>query len=187
MIKKVNKGFRIDPRHPAAVVAVIAFSCCIPSQILGYREGLNNPYVTVTLVILPVLSASLMIAVILLFGRNALWLSVLPVCIGVLAFAFKLSIDPHGTGSLHHFSAVVLYIMIIVLWTLTVLYIIRTKWVLVMLFLIPFIKHVFVDVVPVLMHKTAPLSFSSWMKEFSMLFFMLALFFCALSFEDSNY
>ena len=186
MIKKVNKGFRIDPRHPAAVAAVIAFSCCIPSQILGYAESLNDPYVTVTLVVLPVLSASLMIAVILLFGRNALWLSVLPVCIGVLAFAFKLSIDPHGTGSLHHFSAVVLYIMIIVLWTLTVLYIIRTKWILVILFLVPFIKHVFVNVIPVLMHKTAPLSFSSWMKEFSMLFFMLALFFCALSFEDSN-
>ena len=186
MMKKEKKGFRIDPVSPAAVAAVIAFSCCIPSQILGYCESLNDPFVTVTLVVLPVLSASLMIAVILLFGRNALWLSVLPVCIGVLAFAFKLSIDPHGTGSLHHFSAVVLYIMIIVLWTLTVLYIIRTKWILVILFLVPFIKHVFVNVIPVLMHKTAPLSFSSWMKEFSMLFFMLALFFCALSFEDSN-
>ena len=185
-MKNQKKGFRIDPVRPSAVAAMLAFACCIPAQILGYAGCLKDLFVVLTLVFLPVLSASLMIAVILLFGRNALWLSVFPVSIGVLGFAFKLAIDPHNTGLFHHVSATVLYILIIVLWALTVLYVIRTKWILVILFLVPFMKHIFVNVIPVLVHAEPPLSVSAWMKELSMLFFMLALFLCALSFEDSN-
>ena len=185
-MKSETNGFRIEPGRPSAVAARLAFACCIPAQIMGYADSLNDPLVAVTLILLPVLSASLMIAVILLFGRNALWLSVFPICIGILGFAYKLAIDPHGTSFLHHVSATILYLLIIVLWALTVLYVIRTKWILVILFLAPFLKHVFVNVIPTLMHDAEPMSACSWFKEISMLFFMLALFFCAMSFDDSQ-
>ena len=155
-------------------------------QILGYADQLDRPVVAAALVFLPVLSALLMILAILKCGRRALWLSVFPICIGVLGFAFKLVLDPRGTGLLHHISAAVLYLLFIVLWLLTVLYVIKTKWVLAILFLLPLLKHLFINDLPVLLGTVPAVSLSTWLKEFSMLSFMLALFFCALSFEKAN-
>lgn len=185
-MKKEKQGFRIDARRPTAIAGMLAFAFCIPLQIIGYMDRLNDPVIAGTLVLLPVLSAAMMIAVILAFGQTALWLSIFPVCIGVLGFAFKLRIDPRGLSLLHHISAIVLYAMIIALWALTVLYIIKTKWILTILFSIPFFKHIFLDDIPVLRGKTSSVPVLTWVKEFSMLLFMLALFFCAISFEDSK-
>ena len=106
--------------------------------------------------------------------------------IGVLGFAFKLVLDPRGETLLHHVSAAVLYLAIVALWALTVLFIIQTKWVLAGLFLLPFLKHVFVNDLPVLLGRAAPVPASVWFKEISILAFLLALFFCALSFEKAE-
>ena len=70
---------------------------------------------------------------------------------------------------------------IFVLWMLTVFYVIKTKWVLVLLFPIPFFKHIILDDMPVLLGTAAPLGASDWLKELCMLSFMLALFFFAVS------
>ena len=182
-MKKEKQEFRILAGRPTAISSMIAFMLCIPTQTLGYAERASEPIIAMTLIVLPVLSAALMIVTIIVFGRNHLRLSIIPVCIGVLGFLFKLMIDPHETGLLHHVFAAVLYVLIIVLWALTVFYIIRTKWILTVFFLIPFFKHIFLNDIPVLLGTESPLPFSGWMKEFSMLFFMLALSLCAVSFE----
>ena len=179
------RGFRLSPRRPAAVLSMLAFALCIPLQILGYAEQLRHPLIAVTLVFLPVLRALLMIIMILHFGRDRLWLSIFPVFIGVLGFAFKLVLDPRGESFLHHASAALLYLGIVALWALTVLYLIRTKWVLAVLFLLPFLKHILVNDLPVLLGAAAPVSASTWLKEGCILSFLLALFFCALSFEKT--
>ena len=182
-MKKEKQGFRIRAGYPASIVSMLAFAFCIPMQIMGYADRLGDPTVSVTLVFLSVLSALLMIAVIMKIGQNALWVSIFPVSIGVLGFAFKLMIDPRGTSLAHHAFAGVLYLAIVVLWALTVSYVIKTKWVLTILFLIPFFKHIFVDDLPVLLGAAAPIPVTMWLKEASMLSFMLALSFCAMSFE----
>lgn len=183
-MKKEKQGFQIHPGRPTAVISMLAFALCIPLQIMGYADRLKDPIVAMGVVFPTVFSAFLMIAVILRYGRKALWLSVFAVFIGVLGFVVKLLIDPRGTSPLHHASAVALYIAIVALWALTALYVIRTKWVLVILFLIPLFKHIFLDDIPVLLGRAASLSVSSWMKEFCMLSFMLAMSFFALSFEN---
>lgn len=182
-MKMEKQGFRIRPGHPAAIAGMIAFALSIPMQILGYSDNLKNPVVAAGLVFLPVLSAFLMIVMLLKFGQHALRLSVFPVFIGVLGFALKLVLDPRRVSLLHHLFASLLYLAIITFWALTVLYVIRTKWVLVILFAIPFLKHIFMDDLPVLLGTAAPVPASTWLKEFSMLFFMLALFFSTLAFE----
>ena len=184
-MKKEKRGFRIDAGHPAAIVSMLAFAICVPSQILGYANMLHDSTVAAALVFLPVLSAVLMIVTALKFGQNALWLSVFPVFIGVLGFVFKLMIDPREDGLLHHASAIALYIGIVGLWALTVFYVIKTKWVLTILFHIPFFKHLTVNDLPVLLGAAAPVSASTWLKEISMLSFMLALSFFAFSFEKT--
>ena len=180
-------GFRIIARHPAAIISMAAFALCIPTQILGYAHRLNEPLIAVPVVFLTVLSAVLMIVMTLKFGQKALWVSIFPVVIGVLGFAFKLFIDPREGSLLHHISAAVLYAAIIVIWSLTVLYIIRTKWLLVILFLVPFLKHVMLNDLPVLLGTADPVSVSTWMKELCMLFFMLAMTFSAMSFEKASH
>ncbi len=182
-MQKDKQGFRIRAERPAAIVGMLAFALCIPAQILGYADSLHDPTVAAALVFLPVLSAFLMIVVLLRFGRSALWLSIFPVFLGVLGFAFKLMLDPRGEGLLHHGAAALLYLAIVALWALTVLYVIKTKWVLAILFLFPFFKHIFVNDLPVLLGAVPPVPASVWLKECSMLCFMLALFFYALSME----
>ena len=185
-MEKEQQGFRIDAGRPAAVASTLAFAFTIPMQILGYAEQLKEPAVAAGVVFLPVLSALLMILTIRRFGRTALWISIFGVTVGVLGFVFKLMLDPRETGLLHHAAAVVLYVAIVALWTLTVLYVIKTKWVLVILFLLPFCKHVFVNDLPVLLGAAAPVPVSTWLKELSMLSFMLALTFFALAFEKAR-
>ena len=183
---KEKRGFRIGAERPAAIVSLPAFAFCIPMQILGCAECLREPLTAAALVGLPVLSAVLMIAVILKIGRKSLRFSALAVFIGVLGFACKLAVDPRGENLLHHFSAGVLYVGIVVLWALTVFYVVKTKWVLTILFAIPFLKHIPADDVPVLLGAAAQIPASMWFKELSMLSFMLALSFCALSFEETG-
>ena len=185
-MKTEKQSFRIIARHPAAIISMAAFALCIPTQILGYAHRLDEPLIAVPVVLLTVLSAVLMIVMTLKFGQKALWVSIFPVIIGVLGFAFKLFIDPRETSLLHHIFAAVLYAAIIAIWSLTVLYIIRTKWLLVILFLIPFLKHVIMNDLPVLLRKADPVSGSTWMKELCMLFFMLAMMFSAMSFEKAS-
>ena len=181
-----KQGFYIDAGSPSAIASMLAFACSIPLQIMGYADRINEPRTTVLLVLLPALSNLLMIVVILKFGRSALWLSVFPVFMGVLYFAYKLGVDPRGTSLPHHIAAAVLYLMIIVLWALTVLYVIKTKWILTILFMIPFIKHICMNDIPVLLGMADPVPASMWQKELSMLFMMLALSLCALSFETDK-
>ena len=49
--------------------------------------------------------------------------------------------------------------------------------------MIPFAKHICLNDIPVLLGIADPVPASIWLKEFSMLFMMLALSLCALSFE----
>ena len=185
-MKKEIRGFRVDYRQPTAIASMLAMAVSIPLQIMGYADRLNEPIIAGALVLLPVLSAAGMIVILRFFGRTALWLTVFPVCLGVISFVVKLLIDPRGTSLLHHVSAVVLYIMIVILWALTVFYVIRTKWILAVLFILPFLKHLFVNDIPILIGKAASVPADTWLKEFSILSFLLALFFCTVSFDDSH-
>lgn len=79
------------------------------------------------------------------------------------------------------------FLMIVVLWALTVSYVIKTKWVLTILFILPFLKHVCMNDIPVLLGMAEPVSATMWMKEISMLCMMLALSLCAYSFEIDEF
>ena len=185
-MNKEKKRFWIDCKRPTAIASMIALALSIPLLVMGYADRLKEPLVAIMLVLLPALSALLMIIVILKFGRNALWLSTIPVFLGVLGFFCKLIVDSLGTTLLHHIAAAALYIAVVILWALTVFYIIKTKWVLVILFLIPFVKHICMNDLPILLGSAPPVSLSIWLKEFSMLLLMLGLSLCAASFEDPN-
>lgn len=127
---------------------------------------------------LPVFSALLMIALVWLFGKRALWLSFLPVLLGAVFFIVK---SLGFESLLHTILCIVLYAAVIVLYFCTVFGILRTRWVLVALFGLPFLYHVFVEDLPALRDTANPVSFAVGMQEMSVLCIMLGLFFLALS------
>ncbi len=178
-MKKIDSRFYVDYKRPLAILSMIAFALAVPFRIVGYADKLTEPMYGITQVLLPVLCSVLMIAVIIRKGKDAFWLSVIPVALGVLSFMFKLFIDPREVSFWHHAAAILLYLAVIVLWLLTVLYIIKTKWVLVVLFILPFIKHVFMDDLPIFLGKAPMISADMWYKELSMLLTMVALSLCA--------
>ena len=182
-MKKNKPTFSVDYRSPAAIISMIAFALAVPFRLIGYADKLTDPLYSITQVLLPVLCSVLMIAVIIKKGKDAFRLSVIPVALGVLSFMFKLFIDPRSVSFLHHFAAIVLYLAVIVLWLLTVLYIIKTKWVLVILFILPFFKHLLMDDLPIFLGKAPMISADMWFKELSMLLTMVALSLCALAFQ----
>ena len=185
-MEKNHPRFYVDYKRPAAVISMVAFALAVPFRLIGYADKLTEPIYSITQVLLPVLCSVLMIAFIIKKGKDAFWLSVIPVALGVISFMFKLFIDPRSVSFLHHFAAIVLYLAVIVLWLLTVLYIIKTKWVLVVLFILPFFKHVLMDDLPIFLGKSPMISADMWFKELSMLLTMVALSLCALAFQKSE-
>ena len=185
-MKKNHPVFFVDYKRPAAILSMIAFALAVPFRLLGYADKLTEPMYGVTQVLLPVLCSILMIAVIIKKGKDAFWLSVIPVALGVISFMFKLFIDPRSVSFLHHAAAIVLYLAVIVLWFLTVQYIIKTKWVLVILFILPFIKHLLMDDLPIFLGKAPMIPADMWFKEISMLLTMVALSLCAAAFQTKK-
>ena len=185
-MRKTDKRFYVDYKRPAAIISMVAFALAVPFRLIGYADKISEPIYGITQVLLPVLCSVLMIVVMIKKGKDALWLSVIPVALGVISFMVKLFIDPRSVSFLHHASAVVLYLAVIVLWLLTVLYVIKTKWVLVILFILPFFKHILMDDLPIFLGKAPMISSDMWFKELSMLLTMVALSLCAASFERSE-
>ncbi|MCR5782427.1 MAG: hypothetical protein K6G90_06770 [Clostridia bacterium] len=185
-MKKNHPVLCIDWKSPAAIISMIAFALAVPFRLIGYADKITDPMYGITQVLLPVLCSVLMIVFLIKKGKDALWLTVIPVFLGVLSFMFKLFIDPRSVSFLHHAAAVVLYLAVIALWLLTVIYVIKTKWVLVILFILPFIKHVFMDDMPIFLGKAPMIPADMWFKELSMLLTMVALSLCALSFRKSD-
>ena len=181
-MEKQKTRFCLDYKHPAAVLSMVAFALAVPFRLLGYADKITEPIYGITQVLLPVLCSVLMIVVMIKKGKNALWLSVIPVGLGVLSFMFKLFIDPREVSFLHHAAAILLYSAVIVLWLLTVIYVIKTKWVLVILFILPFLKHTLTDDLPIFLGKAPMISADMWYKELSMLLTMVALSLCAAAF-----
>ena len=182
-MKKNDLRFYVDYKNPAAILSMIAFALAVPLRLLGYADKMSEPIYSITQVLLPVLCSVLMIAVIIFKGKDAFWLSVIPVALGVISFMVKLFIDPRKVSFLHHAAAILLYLAVIVLWLLTVLYVIKTKWVLVILFILPFFKHLLMDDLPIFLGKAPMISADMWFKEGSMLLTMVALSLCAAAFQ----
>ena len=185
-MNKNHPAFFVDYKRPAAIASMIAFALAVPFRLLGYADKITEPLYGVSQVLLPVLCSVLMIAVMIKKGRDAFRLSVIPVALGVISFMVKLFIDPRSVSFLHHAAAIVLYLAVIVLWYLTVRYVIRTKWVLVILFILPFFKHILMDDLPIFLGKAPMIPADMWFKEISMLLTMVVLSLCAAAFQKKQ-
>lgn len=162
---------------------VILMSLSAVFRVIGCWGMWNDRSYAITQIALPVISALLLAVCVWLLGKHALWLSFIPVTLGAVFFIVKaMNFD----SQLHMILCVLLYIAVIALYGCTVFGIIRTKWILVLLFGIPFLYHIFVEDLPALRDTANPVSFASGMQEMGVLCIMLGLFFLSVSMKKAE-
>lgn len=125
-----------------------------------------------TQIALPVLCNVLFIVIVLYMGKRLFSLTAIPVLLGAVFFIIKAL----GFGNiLHTVLCILLYLVVAMLYTGTVFGVIRTKWLLVPLFGLPFLYHILVEDRNTLLANEKAMSLAEWLPEISVLCIMLAL------------
>ena len=177
-MKKDKVRFYVERDGFGVEAMVILMALSVVFRLIGCWGLWNNRLYAITQIALPVVSALLFVAVVWLFGKRALWLSFIPVVLGAVFFIIK----AFGFESrIHMVLCILLYIAVIALYFCTVFGIIRTKWILVLLFGLPFLYHIFVEDLAALRNTANPVTFAAGMQEMGVLCIMLGLFFLTLS------
>ena len=165
--------FYLDKTGFFAESAVILLAMAIIFRLIGCIGMWSNRVDAIMLVLLPVLCCLLLILCIVLLGKKGFFLSFIPVLLGVVFFVFK----SLGFESwMHTVLCVILYVVVAVIYTATVIGWIHTKWLLPVLFGLPFIYHVAVEDIPALIKTPESVTFAAGMQEMSVLCIMAALF-----------
>ena len=157
--------------------ALIFMGLSIIFRVIGCLGLLDDRFFLLTQVVLPIASGLLFIVLLAALGKLALWTTFLPVLGGVAFFVIK------ATGyenTVQMLLSLLLYAVAAIVYCGTVFTLIRTKWLLVPIFLLPFGYRVWEDVGR-LRDTVNPVTFSAGMQEMSVLAILLALLFTALA------
>ena len=124
------------------------------------------------------LSCCLLYALLLpLCGRRSLWATAIPVLLGCVFFALK----AQSFSALHRALCLLLYLGVAALYTLTVCGVIPTRKLLLPLFGLPLLYHLFVEDLHTLCTAQPPLTLTEWLPELSVLLIMAALLCASLA------
>ena len=187
---KKKTRFYVDRKGGLVKAAWIFMLMSAVFRILGCWGLWNDSFFATTQIALPLASNLLFILFIVLLGDKALWLTALPVLMGVMFFIIK---SFTFASWIRTVLCIALYLLVAVLYCGTVFGVIHVKWPLIPLFALPFLYHVFIEDVAKLRDKANPLTFADGLQEMSVLCVMLALLMTALamkkkkpSLEDAN-
>lgn len=181
-MKTEKVKFYIERNSFGIQTMVILMALSVIFRVIGCWGLWNDSNYAITQIALPVLSAFLIIVLVWLLGRRALWLSFIPVVLGAVFFIIKsLSFE----NKLYMVISILFCIAVIALYFCTVFGILHTKWILVFLFAVPFIYKVFVEDIAALRNTANPVSFAAGMQEMSALCTLLGLFFLSLSMKKT--
>ncbi len=158
--------------------ALIFMTLAIVFRVIGCWGLWTDRYFLMTQILLPIVSGLLFILLLALLGKHALWTTFLPVLGGVAFFVFKALTFENTTQML---LCLLLYAAVAILYCGTVFTLIRTKWLLVPLFLFPFLYHVAVEDIARLRDTVNPVTFTDGMQEMSVLCIMLSLLFTSFA------
>ena len=162
---------------------VILLSLSAAFRLIGCWGLWNDRTYALLQIVLPILSALLLIACVWFLGRRALWLSFIPVTLGAVFFIIEaISYE----SRILMIISVLFCIAVIAVWFCTVFGILRTRWVAVLLFGIPFLYHVFAVDLAALRDSANPVSFSAGMQEMGTLCVLLGMFFLSLSIHKTE-
>lgn len=155
-------------------------------RLMGYWGFWNNceQSFIITQIALPIACCILFIINVLYMGKRLFSLSFIPVLFGVVFFIIK----SFGFDSiLHTILCIMLYILVAFIYTGTVFGVIRTKWLMLPLFGLPFIYHILVEDRNTILATDNAMTLADWLPEMSVLCVMLALFFITFGMKKRDF
>lgn len=176
--EKKRAKFFVDKGSALIHAAVIFMALSAVFRLAGCWGLWEDEFFAATQIALPLICNMLFILCVLLLGARAFWITSVPVILGVVFFIIKsFTFD----SALHTVLCILLYLLVAVLYTATAFGYIRTKWLLVPLFGLPFIYHVAVEDARALRDAASAVTLSAVLQEISVLCIMLALLLTALA------
>lgn len=164
--------FVIVRYHPAANLAVMLMALSAAVRLLYFTiRGIESMSEAVVHLALPVLAALSFIAALTL-GERYSRVTALSVLLGVIFFILK---SFTFESAWHTGLCILLYLTVLALYTATVFGILPTNRLLIPLFGLPLIYHVFVEDVKLYILADPPVPFVEWLPEISVLLIMASL------------
>ncbi len=177
-MKETRIKFYVERTGFWTEASLIFMALAIVFRVIGCWGLWNDRYFLLSQIVLPIASGLLFILLLALLGKHALWTTFLPVLGGVAFFVLKALTFENTTQML---LCLLLYAVVAIVYCGTVFTLIRTKWLLVPLFLLPFCYHVGVEDIARLRDTVNPVTFTAGMQEMSVLAIMLSLLFASLA------
>ncbi len=175
--------YKIPRRHPMTLVSLgcMAAAVLIRLLCLALEPALLTPLWLH--LCLPVTASALFLVTVPLFGeKNPQWTAV-SVWMGVLFFFLK---SFTFATVLHTALCILLYLTVLVLYTLTIFGYIPTKAMLYPLFGLPLAYHIFVEDMQFYILASPPVPFVQWLPELSVLCIMASLFTLAFAIQKTE-
>ena len=179
----VASPYLVRAKRPAAILAMVlmlaaAIIRCTYYAIKGTTLGEAAIYLA-----LPVAAALWLVATILLWGQTHIERSILSVVAGVVFFIVKATTF---ASPLHTGLCIVLYLAVLVLFSLTVTGVIPTKRLLYPLFALPLLYHIFVEDMQIYFLANPQPPALEWLPEASVLCIMAALLALSVALEKKK-
>lgn len=175
---KPRAKFYVDKKGRLVHDAVIFMAMAAVIRMVGCWGLWNDRFFLITQILLPLASAVLFILCLRFGGERVLGLSCAPVLMGAAFFVIRALGFENTLNTVLSASAAS---VCAILYTLTVVGIIRTKWLLPPIFALCFIFHVAVVDVAALRNTEAPVLFSAGMQELSLLCTLVSMFMASLA------
>ena len=175
--EKEPRGFYVEKGSFFAHAAVIILVFSIAARLLGTISLWGDMTQLLIQVMLPVGSALLFILFIMLLGRIALWTTILPVLGGAAFFI----LSAFGKEPLQLFICIALAFLAAFIYTATLAGMIRTKWILALVFALILAYQIIFHAIPVFGDTANPVSFIDGMTLLSSLGLVFAMLCASLS------
>ena len=166
-----NNRITVSRTHPAAILACIFMAFSAAVRLWYYLPAGCSALTLIVHLILPVSAALIFILGITANGKAQIPCSVTAVVLGIVFFIVKaFTFTP-----VHQVLCTLLYLTVLILYTLTVTGILPTKKLLYPLFGLPLAYHIFVEDMQLYILADPPVPVGDWMPEISVLCIMAAL------------
>ena len=175
---RLRAKFYVDRKSHFVHDAVLFMLLSAIFRMVGCWGQWTDKFFVITQILLPIGSALLFVLILRFLGDKALSLTILPVLAGAAFFVIRaLGFE----NMLQAVLCIALCVLVVVLYMLTVIGVIRTKWILASLFAAALGYRVFVEDLMALRDTENPVLFAEGMLELSLICILLGLMFTALA------
>ena len=180
---KKPRGFYVEKGSFFVHAAIVILAVSMAIRLLGSIALFNDGFALATQVLLPLICAVLFIAFILIFGRIAVWSTILPVLGGA---AFFILSSTNGDDRLGMVVCIILAFVAAFVYTATLSGMIRTKWLLAAVFAGILAYQIVLKAIPAFADAENPVSFAQGMDILSSIGMILAMLCVSLAIKRAK-